>query len=543
MGKAYVNANVITVDAANPRARAFTVEGEEFGIVGSCAEVEERARELGLEVVDLGGATVVPGFNDAHMHLLNYAYSMSKCHLEGIDSIDGIVQRCRDFVVDAGLAPGQWLVGCGWNHYFFPEPRFLERTDLDRIATDRPILLTRICEHTVVVNSRALEVLGIGDDTPDPAGGEIARDAQGHATGVLRENARYLAYAALPAKSVPEIKDLIVRAMDVLVSLGLTSVQTDDFETFSDKDWTKVVQAYRELEAEGRMKLRVYEQCLLPSRARLSAFIEAGYRTGWGDDLFRIGPLKLLTDGSMGPRSACFEEPYSDDPGNCGIAVFAPEELNDLVTYAQGNGFQVACHAIGDRAMRMVLDAYDAAQRAYPRDDARNGIVHVQFAAPDIFERMLRGGIVGYVQPVFVQADLHCAEDRVGPERIKYAYRFHSMKKMGIRTALSSDCPIESPSPIDGMYVAATRTDYNGFPEGGWFPEERIPAEEAIEGYTLDAAYAQFAEGRKGSVEPGKLADFAVLSADPCSVAPERLREVGVLETYLGGRRVFAAEA
>jgi len=538
MKQAYINGNVITVNSEMPRCQAFVVEDGKFVKVGTNEEVSSFAKEAGCDVRDLEGQTVVPGFNDCHMHLLNFAYSLDKVHLENIDSIDAIVEKVKNYIDERKIAPGEWVVGCGWNHYFFKEPRFLTRDDLDRISTEHPILLTRICEHTVVVNSLGLKYIGIDDNTPDPEGGKIARDENGRATGILQENARYLAYEKQPAKSVEEIKAILIRAMDIVSGYGVTSVQSDDFETFSDKNWRNVLKAYEELKNEGKLKVRVYEQCLLPKKERLEEFVKAGYHTGLGDDMVKIGPLKLLVDGSIGPRSALLEEPYSDAPDTCGITGFTQEELNDLLTYAHVNGLQLTCHGIGDKGIRMILNGYDAAQKAMPKKDARMGIVHVQFGAPDIFERMVKNGVVGYLQPVFVQADMHCAEERVGHERIKYAYKFNTMRKMGIKSAFSSDCPIESPDPIDGIYVAATRMDYNHYPEGGWYPEEKIDVEDAIKGYTLDGAYLQFEENMKGSIEEGKLADFLILSEDITKTKPENIREVTVKETYLGGKRM-----
>lgn len=537
MRKAYINGNVITIDSKNPRRQAFIVEDGKFTQVGNTEEILELVKGTDCEVRDLEGRTVVPGFNDSHTHLLNFAYSLDKVHLENLNSIDAIVDVAKKYIEEKKLPAGKWVVGCGWNHYFFEEPRFLTRDDLDRISTEHPIMFTRVCEHTVSVNSKALEELGIDDHTPDPEGGKIARDENGRATGVLQENARYIAYEKQPPKSVEEIKAMLVKAMDIFAECGLTSVQTDDFETFSDKDWTKVLKAYEELKEEGKLKVRVYEQCLLPAVDRIKKFTGAGYHTGWGDDWVKIGPLKLLVDGSIGPRSALMEEPYSDAPDTSGIAVFTQEELNELLTLGHTSGLQLACHGIGDKALRMILKGYEAAQAAKPDEDARMGIVHVQFGAPDIFENMKKNHVIGYVQPVFVQADMHCAEERVGSERIKYAYKFNTMRKMGIQCAFSSDCPIESPSPIDGIYVAATRMDYNHYPEGGWYPEEKIEVEDAIKGYTLDGAYAQFAENEKGSIENGKLADFLILSDDITKVAPETIRDITVLETYVGGER------
>lgn len=536
MKTAFIKANVITVDQDRPRAEAFLVENGKFLTVGGEQEVLAAAGDA--QVVDLEGKTVVPGFNDSHLHLLNFAYSRTKIDLYGTTSIAQIQERSRQWLARRELAPGTWVSGAGWNHYSFQEGRMLDRTDLDAVTTEYPMIFTRVCEHTVVVNSRALELIGIDDSTPDPEGGAIERDAGGHATGVLMENARYMAYSKVPDKSVAEIKEMLQDAIGYVSSLGITSVQTDDFETFSSKNWRSVLQAYQELEREGKLKVRVYEQCLLPQISRFKEFLAAGYRTGVGSDLFKIGPLKLLTDGSIGPRTAYLNQDYSDDPGNRGIAVFTQEELDELVCTAQASGMQVVCHGIGDGAMEMILNAYERAQGEHPRADARNGIIHVQITTKSILERMRKGKVVAYGEPVCVGADMHCVEERVGKARMKEAYAYRTMNEMGLRVPLSSDCPVDSVNPIDSAYIAVNRKDLNGWPEGGWYPQEALTIDQFLKGFTLDSAYAQFEEDRKGSIQAGKLADFVVLSGDPTAIDPNDLRSIHVNATYLGGVKV-----
>lgn len=536
MKTAFVNGNVITIHQDHPRAEAFLVEDGIFLQVGSRAEVLAAAGDA--QVVDLEGRTVLPGFNDSHLHLLNFAYSRTKIDLYGTSSIAQIQERSRQWLAQRDLAPGTWVSGAGWNHYAFQEGRMLDRTDLDQITTQYPMIFTRVCEHTVVVNSKALELIGIDDSTPDPEGGAIGRDAGGRANGVLMETARYLAYSKVPDKSVAEIKAMLQDAIDYVSKLGITSVQTDDFETFSSKNWCGVLQAYQELEREGKLKVRVYEQCLLPQIHRLKEFLAAGYHTGVGSDLFKIGPLKLLTDGSIGPRTAYLAQDYSDDPGNRGIAVFTQDELDELVCTAQANGMQVVCHGIGDGAIAMILNAYEKAQREHPKPDARNGIIHVQITSRAILERMLKGDILAYGEPVCVGADMHCVEDRVGPGRLKESYAYRTMNEMGLRVPLSSDCPVDSVNPIDSAYIAVNRKDLTGWPEGGWYPQEALTIDQFLKGFTLDSAYAQFEEDKKGSIQPGKYADFVVLSGDPTTVDPKDLRTIQAQATYLGGRRV-----
>ena len=245
-----------------------------------------------------------------------------------------------------------------------------------------------------------------------------------------------------------------------------------------------------------------------------------------------------MTDGSIGPRTAYLAQPYSDDPGNRGISVFTQDELDELVGTAQANGMQVVCHGIGDAAMTMILNAYEKAQKEHPREDARNGIIHVQITTREIMDRMLKDHIVAYGEPVCVGADMHCVEDRVGKERMKESYAYRTMNEMGLRVPLSSDCPVDSVNPIDSAYIAVNRKDLNGWPEGGWYPEERLTIDQVLKGFTLDSAYAQFQEDVKGSIEAGKYADFVVLSGDPTAIDPNDLRSIHAEGTYLGGQQV-----
>lgn len=536
MKTAFIHANVITIDGEHPKAEAFLVEDDKFTLVGSREEVLA-AGGSDAKVVNLDGKTVVPGFNDSHMHLLNFAYSRTKINLYGTTSIAEIVEKSRDWIAQRKPSPATWVSAAALNQYSFQENRLLNRFDLDQISTEHPMIFTRVCEHTVVVNSKALELIGIDDSTPDPESGKIDRDAEGHATGILKETARYLAYAKVPDKSVAEIKEMLVDAIDYVSRLGITSAQTDDFETFSSKNWENVLAAYKDLEAEGNLKVRVYEQCLLPQIDRFKAFMAAGNKTGVGSDMFKIGPLKLLTDGSIGPRTAFLKEPYSDDPGNRGINVFTQDELDELVCTAQANGMQVVCHAIGDASM-MCLDAMQKAQREHPVEDARNGIIHVQITTQEIMDRILKDDILAYGEPVCVGADMHCVEDRVGKERMKKAYAYRTMNEMGIRVPLSSDCPVDSVNPIDSAYIAVNRKDLNGWPEGGWYPEERLTIEQVLKGFTLDSAYASFEDQVKGSIEAGKYADFVILSDDPTAIDPNELRSISAIGTYLGGKQV-----
>lgn len=541
MKTAFINGNVITADEHFSRAEAFLVDGEKFACVGTIEEVLKAAGE-GCATVDLGGKTVLPGFNDSHLHLLNYAYGLSKFDCSRASSIDEMVEQCRKYIEEKQIPAGAWVSGRGWNQVFLSENRPPSREDLDRISTAHPIVFTRVCEHMVAVNSMALELAGITEETENPEGGEIERDENGRLTGMLKETARYLIYRIIPPKTVDEIKDMLEEAIGTASALGVTSAQTDDFETFSDKDWRKVIEAYRELIAEGRMNIRVYEQCLLPQIDRLKEFLAEGYVTGKGDSYFKIGPLKLLTDGSLGGRTAFLSRPYHDAPDRRGIPVFTREELDELIVTAHKSGMQLVCHGIGDAAMNRILDSYEKAQREMPKEDARAGIIHVQITDMPLIRRFKEQQVLAYLEPVCLNSDLHIVRDRVGEELAETSYNYRTFCDMGIRTPMSSDCPVDSLNPFDSMYVGVNRMDYSGFPEGGFMPDQRLTVEQMIRGFTIDGAYASFEEKEKGSVEEGKYADFIIVSEDPLSIDPRRLREIRTEETYLGGRRIYKRE-
>jgi len=546
MRTAYMNGTVITVDAEFKKAQAFLVDGDRFVAVGTNEEisklVEEEKKQHGeesCEVRDLNGKAVLPGFNDSHLHLLNYAYGLSKFQCQESSSIEEMVEKGREYIKERHIPDGTWVSGRGWNQVFLAENRPPHRDDLDKISTTHPIVFTRVCEHMVVVNSKALELAGITETTENPDGGEIEHDENGRLTGMLKENARYLIYKIIPPKSVEEIKDMLVEAIKTASAFGVTSAQTDDFETFSDKDWRKVIAAYEELIKEDKLNIRIYEQCLLPQIDRLKEFLDSGNYTGKGDSFFKIGPLKLLTDGSLGGRTAYLSRPYADAPERCGIPVFTQDELDELIVTAHTRGMQLVCHGIGDGAMNMVMESFKKAQEALTKEDARPGIIHVQITDMPLIKKFKEQNVLAYLEPVCLNSDLHIAEDRVGKELVATSYNYKTFCDLGVRTPMSSDCPVDSLNPFDSMYVGVNRVDYKGEPEGGWMPEQKLSVEQVIRGFTIDGAYASFEDKVKGSIEPGKYADFIIVSDDPTAVPTLQLNKIHVEETFLAGRRIY----
>jgi predicted amidohydrolase YtcJ len=534
--KLYVNCNVISQDKSNNNYSELAVEGNKIVELGN-GTLRNKFKEA--TVIDLAGKTIVPGFIEGHVHLLNYAYSLTKINCADVSSIKEMIDAGQKYIVDRKIPKGQWVQGRGWNQTFFAEKRNPTIHDLDAISRDHPIVFTRICEHMVVANSKAMELAGITKDSPNPIGGEIEKDANGNLTGLMKETARYIIYKLIPAKTVEEIKDMLVEAIKIASSYGLTTMHSDDFETFADKDWRKVLKAYRELEAEEKLNMRICEQCLLPQIDKLHEFIKAEVVNKKDTDMVKVGPLKLLTDGSLGGRSAFMLEAYKDAPETRGIAVFKQAELNELVAAAHKVKMGVVCHAIGDGAMTMVLDAFLNAQKVKPDNDARFGIIHLQITTKEILARFKTQNIVAYMEPVCLNSDLHIVESRVGKEKAMTSYNYRTLCDMGIHYTVSSDCPVDSLNPFDSMFVGTNRCDYKGYPKGGWNPKEKLTVLQMLKGFTIYGAYASFEEGKKGSLEKGKFADFVIISDDPTKVNTMDLRNIYVCETILGGKTVY----
>lgn len=532
------NGKICTLDNENTIAEAIVIKGNKIEFIGKNEEALQ-LKKKDTKIIDLEGKMAVPGFNDSHMHLLNYGYTATKVKLNDATSIEDLILLGKKALNNRQLKKGDWLLGRGWNHDYFDNKRLPNRYDLDKISTDVPICFTRVCGHITVVNSKALEVAGIGKDSSQVPGGKFDLDENGEPLGIFRENALELIYSAIPDPDIESIKSMILKCSDDAVKVGITSIQTDDFEQLPKKDYEKIIKAYLELIEEGKLKVRVYEQCLLPTVERLKAFLDKGYTTGWGNEYFKIGPLKLLADGSLGARTAYLREPYNDDNSTKGIPVFTQEELDNLVRIAHNNGIHVAIHGIGDGAMYMALESIEKALKENPRQDHRHGIVHCQITDLNLINKFKQMNIIAYVQPIFLHYDMHIVEDRIGKERAKYSYNWKRMMDMGIHVAGGSDCPVEKFDILPNIYSAVTRKDLNGYPDEGWLPNEKLTLDEALRIFTIEGAYASFEEDIKGTIEVGKLADIAILEKDLYKVAPEEIKDVKVDMTIMDGKIVY----
>lgn len=539
MDRILINGKVVTMDGNRSIQEAVAIDKGRIVKVGTNEEILELKGE-NTDVIDLGGKLLLPGFNDSHLHLVGFGYTLQNVDLVGVKSIEEIIERGRAAIEEKKIKKGQWLRGRGWNHdYFIDKQVFPTRYDLDKISTDHPIVFTRACGHVLVANSKALELAGITKDSPQVEGGHFDLDENGEPLGIFRENAMELIYSCIPEPTVEDIKNMLKEAMAKANACGITSVHSDDFEALPGKNYENIIKAYKELKEEGNMTLRVYEQCLLPEIERLSAFIEKGYNTGYGDEVFKIGPLKLMADGSLGARTAALTKPYEDDKTTSGIPVFTQDELDELVDKAHSSGMQVAVHGIGDRAIYMALDAIEKALRKNPRQDHRHGIVHCQITDEYILNKFKELNAVAYIQPIFLDYDWHIVEDRVGPDLMKTSYNWKTLVDKGVHIACGSDCPVESFDVLNGIYAAVTRKDLKGEPEGGWLPEQKLTVEEAVYGFTMEGAYASFEEDIKGSIEEGKLADLVVLSQDIFEIPEDNIKDVEVEMTIFNGEIVY----
>ena len=508
-------------------AEAFSVEDGRFAEVGSNNEVLETKKDDD-ETVDLGGRFVCAGFNDSHMHLLNYGRLLNSVGLAGkSSSLNEVLDEIRAFIADNDVPAGAWVTAIGWNQdYFQDEKRMPDRYDLDDVSREHPIIAYRCCEHVAAVNSKALEVLGIDERTACPEGGEIGAE-NGIPNGLFYDNAIRILEERMPAPGHETLKKYIRDAARALNAYGITSCQSDDYSTFRNVSWREINDIYRELEGEGKLSVRVYEQCNFAKYSDLVDFINEGNYTGLGGDRFRIGPLKMLGDGSLGARTALLSRPYEDAPEGTGLGIYTQKEFDDFIALANRNNMSVAVHAIGDRCLDMVLSAIEKALADFPRENHRHGIVHCQITRPDQLEKIARLGLHVYAQTVFLDYDNHIVEARVGAERAATSYSWKSLMKMGGTVSNGSDCPVEMPDALRGIQCAVTRTSMDG--TGPYLPDEAFTVAEAIDSFTIMGAYASFEEDIKGRICKGYLADFIILEENPFEVEQKNISKIKVI--------------
>ncbi|MER5394363.1 amidohydrolase [Saccharopolyspora sp. NPDC002686] len=480
----------------------------------------------GAERIDGRGRVLIPGLHDAHGHFGQLGANVSQLNLAGTKSLDEAMKALKAFAAEH--PDRQWILGRGWNDVIWGLGRLPSAADLDAVVPDRPVWLVRVDGHAGVANSAALRQIGINRDTPTPSGGEIVRGADGAPTGAFVDAAQDLVEEHLPKPTTEDIKQNFLAAQRKLNEVGLTSVS--DAGTSAAE-----LAVLHQLAASGELTIRTN------SFLTYDAYRELGVQArgdSFANDMLRVRTVKLYIDGALGSHGAAMLQPYADDPGNSGLPQMDAAELRNRVTQVMRDGFQVATHAIGDAGNRMVLDAYEAAM-AEVGGDMRHRIEHAQVLAVEDIPRLRSHGIIASMQPVHATDDMNMAEKRVGPQRIAGAYAWRTMLEQGIPIASGSDFPVSSENPFDGLHAAITRTDRDGQPVGGWYPQQAMNPVEALRSFTLDAAFAAHQERVIGSLEPDKWADFLILDQDPLDPPPGRARwQTKTLQTWVAGRRV-----
>jgi len=516
------NANIYTVDAAQPKALALAVRDGRFVAVGSDVSMH---RGPGTRVIDAGGATVVPGLIDSHGHMASLGRSLEVLDLRHAGSAGEIVKMVEAAVADTPA--GEWVQGRSWDHTRWPGRQFPNADQLARVSPDHPVYLTRVDGHAGWANRKALEIAGITPATPDPPGGKILKDSNGVPTGVLIDRAQGLVRSKIPAATPGQIREQLATAAQQCARLGLTGVH--------DAGVGRVVlDSYRELIAGGRLPLRVY--AMIGGDGELwREYLRRGPELG---EYLTVRSIKLMGDGALGSRGAAMKEPYSDDPDNRGLLITGGETIERIAREAVEHGFQVNTHAIGDRTNRVVLDAYGAALGG--ANDRRFRIEHAQIVSPGDFELFREYSILPSIQATHATSDMRWVGERIGGERVRGSYAWRRFLSMGLPTPNGSDFPVEDPNPLWGFHASITRQDHEGYPPGGWRPDHRMTREEALKSWTIHGAYAAFEEHQRGSITPGKLADFVILSRDIMKAAPADILKTRVTMTVLGGEIVYS---
>jgi len=517
---ALINANIITMNPTQPQAQAIAIKNETIAEVGTNQEIQPYIGK-NTKTINLNGKTVIPGFIDTHVHLIEFGRSLTSINLRDTQSIQELQERLKKRVEET---PKQkWITGHGWDQERLIEKRYPTRWDLDQVSPNNPVVLNRVCGHACIINTKALKLANITKQTVPPPGGKIDKDPKtGEPTGILRENAMKLIWKSMPTPSQEELMKAASLACKKAVEAGITSLH-----------WLihlpNEVHVIQKLRTQQKLPLRVYIVIPAEHLDHLDHLISLGLHTGFGDNTLRIGSIKILADGSLGARTAALHEPYNDEPSTKGMMLYSQEKLNKLVAKAHKADLQLAIHAIGDQAIDMVLTALEKALKETPRKSHRHRIEHASVLDEGLIQRMKKLEVVASIQPHFIISDFWVI-NRVGPKRARWVYPFKTLIQEGILIIGSSDCPIEPISPLFGIYAAVTRES---------FPEERITVDEALRIYTINAAYASFEEHIKGSIEAGKMADLVVLSHNPREVPPNKIKDIRVEMTIVGGRVVY----
>ena len=521
-------------------AEVLVVEDDKIIDVGDNSLLE---KYKDYEHVNLSGAFLMPSFHDTHTHVVAYGNTLLSADLSSALSVDEICEWTSSFLKQHPRNEGSWLFGRGWdqNHFTKGEKRFPNRYDLDKISTEVPILLIRTCGHVGIVNSLALELVGV-NSTTFIEGGEIELDKNGEPLGIFKEaSLEWFKKNMVPKPSVEDIKKAIVSGTEALLPYGITCIHTEDsYDLGYSGEFKDILKAYKELISDNKLRMRIYQKVSLPKKEDLLNFLDSiPLRTGDSIGLYTMGPMKQWLDGTLGARTAALIEGYADDPLNKGILVYSLEELTENLDIALQNKMQICIHCIGDRALQTCLEAYE---ETLPKAqwNSRPRIVHAQVGNHELYKKLAELNVSINIQPIQTSTDIHMMFDRLGSEREKRAHNWRTLEDLGVNITGSSDIPVEDPNVFMGVHAVVNRKNVFDNPPEPWLPEQAVSLHEALCMYTINSAYSAFMDEELGSLEKGKKADFVILDVDPFSIEKSELKHVKVLSTYLDGQLVYS---
>lgn len=530
----FINGNIITMKEGL-KAEALAVEGDRITALGSRDEIMDLANVM-TRVIDLEGRTLMPGLIDTHVHVVGYGFSFEAIDLLGIPSLEKLVEKCERHIRENEIPDGTWILGRGFDQNRFEDTkRFPNSSDLNRISEKHPILLLRTCGHIGIANDLALQLAGVDGNTY-VRGGSFDKHENGSPNGVIKEaSLEWFKEKMSQSRTVDDLKRAIMVGGRDLSRFGITSVHTEDsYDLGYAGDLEDLYEAYRQLIIEGNLYQRVYQKISLPRIENVRNFLKKDLKSGDGNDYFRIGPVKLWADGTLGGRTAWLIEDYDDASGQKGISVYDDDEMVEIIDLCQKNNLQMCIHSIGDAALEQILDAYEKTGSSLEADN-RHRIVHCQIGNHKQYERIGRLGLNINIQPLHTRTDFLLIEYSLGKERTSKCHAWKSLKEEGVVITGSSDVPCtndrNAASVFQGIDAIVNR-DY-------WLKEEEVSVYDALEMYTTNAAYSAFEEDTKGTIEEGKLADLIILSDDPLSIDKTRIKDINVEMTFLGGRLIY----
>lgn len=524
------------MDKNNPNAQAVAISNGIIKAVGKDEEVLTLKGES-TKTVNLGGKTAIPGFNDSHLHLLFYAIELGRVNLNGVKSANEIVERFKKFIDSNNIPEGTPVLGWGWNQNFFEGDKVNPtKYDLDKASLTHPIYASRACGHVGCANSAMLKHFNIDKNTPDVPGGGIDRDENGEPIGIFSENARMI-FRAAQVFDTKEIEGHILKALPDFARFGITSVHSDDFSDATP--YKAVYEAYINLAKAGKLNIRVNEKCRTFGIENYKSLLELPQVDKDVAPYFKLGPVKIMADGSLGGRTAYMKEDYHDDPGNRGIPVYTEEEFNEIAKLVHSNDRYLTVHAIGDATIQLCMDTFKKLQAENPKPHLRHSVIHCQITDEALLKEFKQNNAIAYIQPIFIHADWSTVAAKVGSSKAATSYAFKTLKDMGVPIPFGTDCPVDPLNPFKNIYCAVSRKDLFGNPPNGFNPNEALSVHEAVYAYTVDCAYTSGEEELKGMLKIGMYADIAVLTKDIFTVLPEEILDTEVDMTVFDGKIIY----